>query len=425
MSELSMEGNKSQSMTQYIARQPIFNADRSLYAYELLYRESSDNVFPVGTSDGQATGRLFFNALMLMGLEKLTGFQPAFINLSTDAILDDFPKLLQPRSAVIEIVERATSIPKVVSRVKQLKQEGYLFALDDYDGTDKWQYILPLMDFIKLEVTQPIIKTNMMIKKLKRSFPETTIIVERIETYEDFKQLKAAGCDLFQGYFFAKPELLSFGNVEPSKVAVLELLNCTAQTDLNFDAIQQRVAKDIGLTARILKLVNARISNSQQTIRSISQAVIYLGEDAIRQFVRVLALSELGNDKPQELTKLGLTRAKFIALMLEPGGKDLAEQGYLVGLLSVLDAILDMELDIIAKEFSLGSELSSALLNFNGMQGASLQLVKAMEEEQWQTAHELLMMIRPASKMDVVFQAMYDARAYADEVFASLSSVTD
>ena len=425
MSELSMEGNKSQSMTQYIARQPIFNADRSLYAYELLYRESSDNVFPVGTSDGQATGRLFFNALMLMGLEKLTGFQPAFINLSTDAILDDFPKLLQPRSAVIEIVERATSIPNVVNRVKQLKQEGYLFALDDYDGTEKWQDILPLMDFIKLEVTQPIIKTNMMIKKLKRSFPETTIIVERIETYEDFQQLKAAGCDLFQGYFFAKPELLSFGNVEPSKIAVLELLNCTAQTDLNFDAIQQRVAKDIGLTARILKLVNARISNSRQTIRSISQAVIYLGEDAIRQFVRVLALSELGNDKPQELTKLGLTRAKFIALMLEPGGKDLAEQGYLVGLLSVLDAILDMELNIIAKEFSLGSELSSALLNFNGMQGASLQLVKAMEEEEWQTAHELLMMIRPASKMDVVFQAMYDARAYADEVFASLSSVTD
>ena len=210
MSELSMEGNKSQSMTQYIARQPIFNADRSLYAYELLYRESSDNVFPVGTSDGQATGRLFFNALMLMGLEKLTGFQPAFINLSTDAILDDFPKLLQPRSAVIEIVERATSIPKVVNRVKQLKQEGYLFALDDYDGTEKWQDILPLMDFIKLEVTQPIIKTNMMIKKLKRSFPETTIIVERIETYEDFQQLKAAGCDLFQGYFFCQAGAFEF-----------------------------------------------------------------------------------------------------------------------------------------------------------------------------------------------------------------------
>ena len=142
MSELNIEGNKSQSVTQYIARQPIFNADKTLYAYELLYRESTDNVFPQGTSDGKATGRLFFNALMLMGLEKLTGFQPAFINLSTDAILDDFPKLLQPQSAVIEIVERTTSIPHVAKRIKQLKEEGYFFALDDYDGGEKWQPIL-------------------------------------------------------------------------------------------------------------------------------------------------------------------------------------------------------------------------------------------------------------------------------------------
>ena len=111
--------------------------------------------------------------------------------------------------------------------------------------------------------------------------------------------------------------------------------------------------------------------------------------------------------------------------MREHLGKDLVEVGYFVCLLPVLDAIIDMVLNIIANELSLGSELSSALLNFNGMQGASLQLAKAMEEEQWHTALELLKMIRPASKMDVVFQAMYDARAYADEVFASLSSVTD
>ncbi|MBE0349560.1 EAL and HDOD domain-containing protein [Pseudoalteromonas lipolytica] len=425
MSELNMEGKKSQNVTQYIARQPIFNADRSVYAYELLYRESSDNVFPIGTSDGQATGRLFFNALMLMGLEKLTGFQPAFINLSTDAILDDFPRLLQPSSAVLEIVERTTSIPKVVTRVKQLKKEGYFFALDDYDGTEKWQDILPLMDFIKLEVEHPIIKTNMMIKKLKRSYPDAIIIVERIENYDDFKQLKKAGCDLFQGFFFAKPEVLSFGNVEPSKMAVLDLLSCTARPDIDFDAVQQRVGRDLGLTARILRLVNARSPNSQQTIKSISQAVIYLGEDAIRQFVRVLALSELGNDKPQELTKLALTRAKFIALMLEPGGKELSEQGYLVGLLSVLDAILDMELDRVTKEFSLGAELSSALLSFNGMQGISLRLVKAIEEEQWQDVRSFLTMIRPASHMDVVFKAMYSARAYADEVLTTLSSIAD
>lgn len=407
-------------VTQYIARQPIFNADKSIYAYELLYRDSIDNVFPVGTTDGQATGRLFFNALMLIGIDKLTANQCAFINLSTDALLDDFPKLLQPNSAVIEIVERADNIEQVTKRVRALKKDGYVFALDDYDGDEKWEPLLGLVDFIKLEVENPIIKTNIQLKKLKRRFPDVKIIVERIETHEEFMILKKAGCDYFQGFFFARPEMLSYNNVEPSKLAVFDLLRCTSRPDLDFDEVHQRVAKDVGLTARILKLVNARSSNQNLVITSISQAVIYLGEDAIRQFVRVLALSELGVDKPSELTKLGLTRAHFMLLMLEPGGKEMAEQGYLVGLMSVLDAILNMELDAIAKEFCLGDDLSSALLCFNGMLGSTLKLARAVEEDNWLLAAKLLETIRPASQIDIVYNAMLAAREYGDEVLASI-----
>jgi len=409
-------------VTQYIARQPIFNRERDLYAYELLYRDSIDNAFPIGTTDGQATGRLFFNALMLIGLEKLVASQPAFINLSSDALLEDFPKLLQPSNTVIEIVERADKIAEVTRRVKSLKKAGYQFALDDYDGDEKWQPLLPLVNYIKLEVVEPIIKTNMQIKKLKRLYPDVKIIVERIETHQQFLLLKEAGCDLFQGFFFSRPEMLSYTNVEPSKMAVFELLRCTSSRSINFDEVQQRVSRDVGLTARVLKLANARSNNQDLVIKSISQAVIYLGEDAIRQFVRVLALSELGVDKPTELTKLGLIRAHFIALLLNPGGKDIAEQGYLVGLMSVLDAILDMELDVIAKEFALGAELSSALLCFDGMLGGTLQLVKAVEDENWLLATKLLETIRPASSIEVVYNAMLSAREYGDEVMASMEA---
>ncbi|MGO2130582.1 MAG: EAL and HDOD domain-containing protein [Pseudoalteromonas prydzensis] len=412
--------NAPNLVTQYIARQPIFNADTGIYAYELLYRDSSNNAFPVGTTDGQATGRLFFNALMLIGISKLTANQRAFINLSSDALLDDFPKLLQPDSAVIEIVERAGNIDKVTNRVTALKKDGYIFALDDYDGDDKWEPLLHLVDYIKLEVEAPIIKTNMLLKKLKRRFPDVKIIVERIETHEQFMILKNAGCDYFQGFFFARPEMLTYHNVEPSKFAVFDLLRCTSRQDLNFDEVHQRVAKDVGLTARILKLVNARSSNQNLVITSISQAVIYLGEDAIRQFVRVLALSELGVDKPSELTKLGLIRAQFMLLILEPGGKEMAERGYLVGLMSVLDAILNMELDVIAKEFCLGDDLSSALLSFNGMLGTTLQLARAVEDDNWPFAVKLLETIRPASEIDTVYNAMFAARQYGDEVLASI-----
>ncbi|MGO2010350.1 EAL and HDOD domain-containing protein [Pseudoalteromonas sp.] len=407
-------------VTQYIARQPIFDAEQNLYAYELLYRDSTDNAFPMGTTDGQATGRLFFNALMLIGLEKLVANFPAFINFSSDALLEGFPKLLQPSNTVIEIVERADKIAEVAKRVKALKKEGYLFALDDYDGDEKWQPLLPLVNYIKLEVVEPVIKTNMEIRKLKQLYPDVKIVVERIETHQQFLQLKAAGCDLFQGFFFSRPEMLSYSNIEPSKLAVFELLRCTSNTNINFDQVQQKVSRDVGLTARVLKLANARSGNKNLVIKSISQAVTYLGEDAMRQFIRVLALGELGVDKPSELTKTGLIRAYFIASILSLGSKEIAEQGYLVGLMSVLDAILDIELDAIAKEFTLGADLSSALLSFDGVLGGALQLVKAVEEENWPLATKLLETIRPASGIDEVHNTMLSARKYADEVLASM-----
>ena len=420
MSKTQDEKASSILVTQYIARQPIFNGDKGLFAYELLYRDSIHNAFPIGTTDGQATGRLFFNALMLVGIDKLAANQCAFLNLSSEALLEDLPKLLHPESAVIEIVERTENIEQVAERVRELKKEGYIFALDDYDADEKWLPLLGLVDYIKLEVEEPIIKTSMLLKKLKRNYPEVKIIVERIETYEQFRLLNEAGCDYFQGFFFARPEMLSYGNVEPLKVAVLDLLRCTSRPDLDFNEINQRIAKDVGLTARILKLVNARSANKNLVITSIPQAVVYLGEDSIRQFIRVLALSELGADKPSELTKLGLNRAQFMQIILNPGGKAIAEQGYLVGLMSVLDAILDMELEAIAKEFRLGAELSSALLSFDGMMGNSLHLIKAVEDDNWQLASKLLETIRPASNIETVFSAMLDAREYADELLATI-----
>ena len=155
-----------QKITQFVARQPIFDAQQNVFAYELLYRDSAHNAFPVGTSDEQATSRLFFNTLMMLGPDKLTAHHLAFINLSSATILENFPKLLVPQNCVLEIVERTNKIAEVTQRVKALKQEGYKFALDDYDGDDKWAPLLAHVDYIKIEMDDVIIKTNMRIKKL-------------------------------------------------------------------------------------------------------------------------------------------------------------------------------------------------------------------------------------------------------------------
>ena len=282
---------------------------------------------------------------MLVGAEKLTANQLAFVNLSTDALLDEFPKLLNPQHTVIEIVERTENIPAVTKRVRALKQQGYVFALDDYDGDKKWEPLLALVSYIKIEAEEPIIKTTMQVKKLKRNYPHCKIIVERIEEYHQFITIKEAGADYFQGFFFARPEMISYSGIDPSKITVFELLKAISKEALCFDEIHQRVAKDVGVTARILRLANARLGNANIAITSISQAVVYLGEDMIRQFVRVLAVSDLGTEKPTELTKFALVRARLMELILNKSSTELAQQGYLVGLFSMLDAILDVELE--------------------------------------------------------------------------------
>ncbi|WP_105172254.1 EAL and HDOD domain-containing protein [Pseudoalteromonas sp. T1lg24] len=408
-------------VTQFIARQAILDANKQIFAYELLYRDSDNNAFPVGVTDEQATGRVFFNSLILVGKDKLVANHCAFINLSDTTLLQEIPRLITPDNLVLEIVERSQNIEELLEIVKSLRKQHYKFALDDYDKDPRWEPLLPHMSYVKLELEQPIIKTTTLVKKLKRLYPKLKIVVERIETYDEFEYLKGAGVDLFQGYFFAKPEMLTYGNVEPSKLVVFDLLKSTTKPNLNFKEIESKIAKDLSLTARVLKLVNARSGLDKQEMKSISQAVVYLGEDTLRQFIRVLALSDLGVDKPSELTKFGLMRARFMSLFLAPGGNDMAEEGYLIGLMSILGAVLDMDLNTVISEFSLDSNSSGALLNYEGLLGGALKIAMAIEENNWQTAESILAEVRPATPISSIFELAEQSRTYADDVYAVVS----
>ncbi|MDE3271971.1 EAL and HDOD domain-containing protein [Pseudoalteromonas sp. G4] len=408
-------------VTQFIARQAILDASKQIFAYELLYRDSDNNAFPVGVTDEQATGRVFFNSLILVGKDKLVANHCAFINLSDTTLLQEIPRLITPDNLVLEIVERSQNIEELLEIVKSLRKQHYKFALDDYDKDPRWEPLLPHMSYVKLELEQPIIKTTTLVKKLKRLYPKLKIVVERIETYDEFKYLQGAGVDLFQGFFFAKPEMLTHGNVEPSKLVVFDLLKSTTEPNLNFKEIESKIAKDLSLTARVLKLVNARSGLDKQEMKSISQAVVYLGEDTLRQFIRVLALSDLGIDKPSELTKFGLMRARFMSLFLAPGGIEMAEEGYLIGLMSILGAVLDMDLNTVISEFSLDSNSSGALLNYEGLLGGALKIAIAIEENNWQAAESILAEVRPATPISSIFELAEQSRTYADDVYAVVS----
>ncbi|MEO2267945.1 HDOD domain-containing protein [Pseudoalteromonas sp. YIC-656] len=405
---------------QYVARQAIFSLDKEVVAYELLYRDSPQNCFPAGMGDSKATGRMFFDLILLQGLEKVSDGLPVFINLATDALLENLPELVPAENTVIEIVERSRSIPSLVEAIKALNDKGYRFALDDYDCDPKWEPLLSLVDFIKVEVGPDLAKTVALIQELKLKYPYTQIIVERVETHAQEQQVIAAGADFLQGYFFSKPLMLEFKNISPARQSILKLLAATLCPELDFKEISRFLGLDVSLTARVLKMANSA-KTSQISISSLEQAVTYLGEDAIRRFIRILALGELGTDKPTELTKLGLMRAQLIANLISPAGKEMTEQGYLLGLLSVLDAVLDVPIETLVQEFSLGGELSSALLDANGMLGQALGVAYACELCQWQLAEEILQTIRPASDAQVLYRSLNQARTYCDEMMRLLT----
>lgn len=353
----------------FVARQAILDRNESVFAYELLYRNSNENIFPANISDDVATARLFYDSLLFFGIDNLSGNKKIFINLSTNSILADLPKLISPKNVVLEIIERTKQLDQVLPLVENLMQNGYTFALDDYDNDPKWDALLQKVKYIKIEVGENIESTIKCIVSLKVRFPEKFIIVERIEDHASFELIKGAGADFFQGYYFTKPKVLIFKNINPYQATVLDLLKMTLQSPIDFNLLISKVEKDVALIARLLRICNLRSNYSSKKIHSISHAIVYLGEDTIKQFVSVLALVDLGEDKPLELLKIGLIRAKFIELLVMKIDKRLSAEGYLLGIVSIFSGLIDVELDFVFKELSLSGVIQKALAKQQGKLG--------------------------------------------------------
>jgi EAL and modified HD-GYP domain-containing signal transduction protein len=353
--------------TKFVARQAILDRNENVFAYELLYRNSNDNFFPNNVSDDTATAELFFDSLLFYGIEHLGNHKKLFINLSVSSIKSGIPKLIDPNNVVLEIIERVKMPDELLPFILKLMKSHYIFALDDYDSDPKWDNLLQKVHYIKLEVDKDLKKTLKQVISLKEQFPSKKIIVERIEDHKSFELIREAGADLFQGYYFTKPKLLNFQNINPSRLAILGLLKITLKTPLDFATLTKKVEKDAALVVRLLRLSNLRCKSSKK-ISSIAQAVIYLGENTIKQFVTILSLGDLGESKPSELLKIGLIRAKFIELVLVTD-KNLSDMGYLLGIISIFNALIDVDLAFIFKELSLDIELRNALEDQSGKLG--------------------------------------------------------
>ncbi len=368
-------------MDVFLARQPIFTGEEKVYGYEILYRTGYVNVFD-GTDGDRATINVIVNTFQTFGIDTLTNRKPVFINFTEGLLTKNIPSMFPSRWLVVEILENVAINGDVINSVIKLKEKGYKIALDDFVSTKGYERMINLVDIIKVDFS----KVNDMDKLLYDlgNF-RGDLLAEKIETRKDFEYAKSKGFKYFQGFFFAKPEVLSSKTLVPIKANQLLLITHINKKELAFDKIGSIISRDLSLTFNLLKLVNSEVFTFNRRITSVTHALVALGEREIRKWIYLILLNEMGTEKPGELTRLSLVRARFMeSLTQHTKLKRHSEDAFLIGLFSLLDVILGKPLDEILEEIKATEDIKEVLLWTTGDIGTLYRLVMSYEEGDWE-----------------------------------------
>lgn len=364
----------------FIGRQPIFNSELEVVGYELLFRSGDVTSFD-GVDGDQATSQVINNALMEIGLDEIVGDVPAYINFTQELICNGVAKLLPEDRVVLEVLETVRVDQDVVDNVKQLVDDGYTIALDDFVFSEEWLPLIELAHIIKIDVTM---HTADEIQSLLERFKDNNIklLAEKVETQEEYQQFKKQGFDYFQGYFFSKPTVLSQKELSSDNISLLQLVTQLKDPNVNVNEIEKLISQNIPLSYKLFRYINSAAFALKNDITSIKQVVVYFGLERLKDWVCLMAL--MGNDdKPVELVQIGLIRAKMCELIAEESGELEKDSYFVTGLFSILDAMLDQPIDNILKKLPLDESINLALIETKGILGKALHCAKSCEQCVW------------------------------------------
>lgn len=371
----------------YVARQPIFNGTHKVVGYELLFRDGFKNSFPEIDAT-EATSKLLTQQHLLLGVEKITSGKRAYINFTADTLIHHFPTSLNTGSVVIEILEDVPLTPELVRACKDLHEKGYQLALDDHNFDPAWDVLLPYIHLLKVDIQQ--FKLFEIAQYLKRIAQYSiTLLAEKVETSEEFAKVKAMGFELFQGYFFARPELIKHKQLSPNKLNLLELIQESSKQRINFEHFSSVMERDVALSYKLLRFINSANFVRRQAIGSLKHAMVYMGESELKKFIALLALANLSETKSDELLLMSLIRARFCDRLAHfKGNEDNPPKAFLTGLFSLVDVLLEQPLDELLELLPLLPEIKTALLKQQGELASYIQLSQAYEQGLWQQQTE-------------------------------------
>ncbi len=361
----------------FVGRQPILDRQGNIHAYELLFREGHINA--AGVIDGtQASASVLHNTLMEIGLEEIVGTKLSFINFNRDLLLSNIPEILPANKVVIEILEDVEIDVHLIEAIQQLKKKGFTIALDDFEYDSKWIPLLDLADIVKIDVLAFSPEKIREHIKLLRPYA-VKLIAEKVETQADYDQLYEAGFDYFQGYFFAKPAVVSGKQLASNELALLQLISKLQDPQTEIEEIEKLLEQDVSLSYKLLRFINSAAFGLSEKINSIQRAIIFFGLNQLRNWASLIAMAS-GKKHSSELLRTAAVRAKFCESLAQASGSKMINQYFMVGLFSVLDALLDQPMEDIVAQLPLDDDIIAALIDYSGELGAALKCALACEQ---------------------------------------------
>jgi c-di-GMP-related signal transduction protein len=392
----------------YVARQPILSSNEQVFGYELLFRDGVEDYFR--HTDADAASRSTLDTSILMGLDVLCDGRRAFINCTRETLLKDYVTLLPPAQVVVEILESVAPDDLVKAACVRLKQAGYTIALDDFVADDHRAELIPFADIIKVDL-KGTTSTQRSALVTQHGTSRCHMLAEKVETREEFAACKQSGFSYFQGYFFRRPELLHAREIPKNQFNYLRLLQAISRDDIDVHEVENIIKGEASLCYRLLRYLNSAAFSFSSEIHSVRHGLSILGEREVRRWIRLVATLGAAQNKSSDLVLSALVRARYCELLapkVAHGESDL----FLVGLFSMMDAILELPMGIVLEGISLDHETRAVLLGQKSKLDSIYKLMLAQEKADWMalSEHCLHLKLEEAQVTDCHWKAMRWAR---------------
>ncbi len=376
----------------FLGRQPILDRQQNLVAYELLFRPGQVDSVQV-LDDVNASANVLVNAYGQLGIQRVLGNQRGFINVSRELLLSDAILLLPHQHVVLELLESIVITPEIVQRCLELKQKGYHLALDDVTDIDEKLELLPIVNVVKVDVlTLSDATIEQLISQLKR-WPVIPL-AEKVDNPARARFCMEKGFELFQGFFFAKPEIISDKQIEPASLSMLQLLSLVMKDD-EIEKIENLLKHQPSLSYNLLRMVNSVAGGLTQKVGSIKQAVMVLGYQQLQRWVQLLlyANNSKGENTANALLQTAAIRGRLMELIAaidRPHDKNYQDRAFMTGIMSLLDVLLGMDIHEVVDKLEMPEEMMQALLKREGRLGQQLLLVEAGEKNDCAEADRII-----------------------------------